>query len=213
MSDAYKSELKEHESNNLVATIAENHLGYTQRQFERARTARKLYHNVGTPTVENFKALLRSNVIQNCPVTVEDVNIAEKIFGPSVSSLKGKSTRQKPKPVRADVIEIPQELVEKHRDIELCMDTMFINKEGMLTSIDRTIKFRSLVPIDSKKREEYFRALDVIFRKYNAVGFAIKCILCDGEYKSMMDEVKDDLDVDMNYANPQDHVPEAEHNN
>ena len=40
------------------------------------------------------------NTIKNCPVTVEDVSIAEKIFGPDVSSLKGKSTRRKPKPVR-----------------------------------------------------------------------------------------------------------------
>ena len=80
--------------------------------------------------------MLCSNVIQNCPVTVEDVTIAEKIFGPSMSSLKGKSTRQKPKPVRADVIEIPPELIEQHREVELCMDTMYINKEGMLTAID-----------------------------------------------------------------------------
>lgn len=29
----------------------------------------------------------------------------------------------------------------------------------------------------------------------------------------MMDEVKDNLDVDMNYANAFDHVPEAERNN
>eukprot|EP00980_Cylindrotheca_fusiformis_P017734 scaffold5572_cov69-Cylindrotheca_fusiformis.AAC.1 len=28
-----------------------------------------------------------------------------------------------------------------------------------------------------------------------------------------MDEVQDELDVEMNYANPGDHVPEAERNN
>jgi hypothetical protein len=33
------------------------------------------------------------NVIKNCPVTTEDVNIAKKIFGKDISSLKGKSTR------------------------------------------------------------------------------------------------------------------------
>jgi hypothetical protein len=29
--------------------------------------------------VENFKSLLQINVIKNCPVMTEDVNIAEKI--------------------------------------------------------------------------------------------------------------------------------------
>ena len=48
--------------------------------------------------VKTFKLMIQSNMVKNCPVTVENVTIAEKIFGPALSSLKGKSTRQKPKP-------------------------------------------------------------------------------------------------------------------
>jgi hypothetical protein len=59
------------------------------------------------------------NIIKNCPVTVEDVNIADQIFGPDMSSLKGKSTRRKPKPpVRQDLIEIPKELITKHQKVD-----------------------------------------------------------------------------------------------
>jgi hypothetical protein len=64
---------------------------------------------VGTPTIESFKALIKMNAIKNCPVTTEDVNIAEKIFGTNMSSLRGKSTRRKSTPVREDSIEIPAE--------------------------------------------------------------------------------------------------------
>ncbi len=138
-------------TSNLISTVAENRAGYTQRQYERAKEARRLYHIVGTPTVENFKSLLRMNVIKNCPVTTEDVNIAEKIFGKDISSLKGKSTRRKPKPVRADLIEIPKELIEKHHEVELCMDTMYVNECGMLTAIDKSLKFRSLVLRNTKQ--------------------------------------------------------------
>jgi hypothetical protein len=128
----------------LISAVAENRKGYTLRQFERAKQARKLYHIVGTPTMNNFKSLLWMNVIQNCPVTVEDVNISKKIFGPDMSSLKGKSTRRKPKPVRSDLIEIPKEIITKPHDIDLFMDAMYMNECGMLTAIDQTIKFRSL---------------------------------------------------------------------
>ena len=124
------------ETSNLIDTVAENQKGYMQHQFEHTKAARKLYHNVGTPTIENFKALLKMNTIQNCPITIQDVMIAEKIFGPNMSRLKGKSTRQKPKPVKEDLIEIPKELLEKHHDLELCMDTMYMNECGMLTAID-----------------------------------------------------------------------------
>jgi hypothetical protein len=130
-----------------------------------------------------------------------------------MSSLKGKSTRRKPKPVRKDLIEIPKELILKHHDVELCMDTMYVNECGMLTAIDRTIKFRSLVPMNTKQHEEYYRALDQILRHYNNAGFVITTIHCDGEYRGMMDQVKDGLNIEMNFTNAQDHVPEAERNN
>ena len=73
-----------------------------------------------------FKALLRLNIIQNCPVTVEDVTITDKIYGPAISSLKAKSMRWKPKSVKKDTIEIPKELIAKNHDIDLCIDTMFM---------------------------------------------------------------------------------------
>jgi hypothetical protein len=92
----------------LINTVKENRVGYIQRQFEQAKKARELYHIVGSPTIETFKTLLKMNAIRNCPVMTEDVNIAEKIFGPDMSSLKGKSTRQKSTPVREDTVEIPR---------------------------------------------------------------------------------------------------------
>ena len=35
---------------------------------------------------------------------------------------------QKPKPVKKDTIEIPKELITKNHDIDLCIDTMFVNE-------------------------------------------------------------------------------------
>ena len=197
----------------LINTVRENRAGYTQRQFERAKKARELYHNVGTPTIENFKALLKMNAIKNCPVTTEDVNIAEKIFGKDMSSLKGKSTRRSPPAVREDVIEIPSELTTQHKEIDLCIDIMYVNECGFMTTIDRTIKFRSAMAIANRTHDEYYRVLDKILRLYNGAGFVIKTIHCDGEFRALMERVKDDLGVRMNFTNALDHVPEAERNN
>jgi hypothetical protein len=81
------------------------------------------------------------NIIKNCPVTVDDTNIAKNMFGLDASSLKGKSKRQKPKSAREDLIEIPKELISHHHDIKLCMEIMYVNECDMLIAIDRTIKF------------------------------------------------------------------------
>ena len=210
---AESKRLVSHEASYMVTSVEENRSGYTQRQFENAKRARRLYHVVGCPTVVNFKHILRQNIIKNCPVTAEDVNIAEKIFGGDIGALKGKTTRRRPTPVREDLVEIPPELLQQHQDITYCMDIMYVNGMPMMTGIDRSIRFRSLVPLNSRVAEEMYRALDVILRAFNKRGYNIKTIHCDGEFRTLMNEVNDNLDIEMNYTSRGEHVPEAERNN
>ena len=70
----------------------------------------------------------------------------------------------------ADEVMIPSELLMKHRQIELCMDTMFVKKQPFLTSIDKSVRFHSLVPLKSRSGEEYLQALQLIMRHYNKGG-------------------------------------------
>jgi hypothetical protein len=72
---------------------------------------------------------------------------------------------------------------------------------------------QSALPIKNCTHEEYYRVLDMVLRLYNSAGFHIKTIHCNGEFRAMMDKVKDDLGVCMNLTNALDHVPEAERNN
>jgi hypothetical protein len=127
-----------------------------------------------------------------------------------MSSLRGKSTRRKSTPVREDRIEIPEELILQNREIDLCIYIMYVHKCGSMTMIDRTIRFRSALPIENRTHEEYYRVLDMVLGLYNSAGFHIKTIHCNGEFCAMMDKVKDDLGVCMNFTNALDHVPEAE---
>ena len=55
--------------------------------------------------------------------------------------------------------------------------------------------------------------MDKVLRLYNAAGMRIGLIHADHKFKPIMDEVKDEMDMDMNYANPGDHVSQAERNN
>jgi hypothetical protein len=197
----------------LINTVKENRVGYTQRQFEQAKRARELSHIVGTPTIESFKTLIKMNAIKKCPVTAEDANNAKKIFGANMSSLKGKSTRRKSTPEREGVIEIPEELILQNRKIDLCIDIMYVNKCGFMTTIDLTIRFKSVLPIENPTHDEYYRVLDMVLQLYNSAGFHIKTIHCNGESRTMINKVKDNLGVCMNFTNALDHVPEAERNN
>jgi hypothetical protein len=116
-------------------------------------------------------------------------------------------------PVREDTVKIPEELIAQNRKIELCIDIMYVNECGFMTTIDQTIRFRSAIPIENRTHEEYYRVLDMVLRVYNSAGFRIKTIHCGGEFRAMMEKVKDDLGVRMNFTNALDHAPEAEQNN
>jgi hypothetical protein len=126
------------------------------------------------------------NAIKNCPVTTEDVNNAKKIFGANMLSLRGKLTRRKSTLVREDAIEIPEEipeeLISQNREIDLCIDIMYVNECGFMTTMDQTIQFRSALPIENRTHEEYYRVLDMVLRLYNSAGLHIKTIHCDGEF-------------------------------
>ena len=58
--------------------------------------------------------MISHKIVQSLPVTVEDIETAEKIFDPGVSSLKGRTKRQRPKMAVGDFIEITRELIENN---------------------------------------------------------------------------------------------------
>ncbi|KAL7564336.1 hypothetical protein ACA910_007188 [Epithemia clementina (nom. ined.)] len=197
---------------NMVETIEENKRMFTPRQVKRAKTAQALYYAIGTPSLKDFKMIVQSNSIRNNPVTVKDINLAEQIFGPDIGSLKGKSTRQRPTPIVNDYIEIPSELISQHEDVQLCIDTMFINGLPFLTTISRQIMYRTACRLQQQSMDHYWSALKDVFRVYNAAGFRITKIHADNEFRALREDLKNLENIEIKLANAQEHVPEAERN-
>ena len=69
-----------------------------------------------------------NRIIQNCPATREDINMAEVIYGPSVPHLQGKTVRQKVKHVKLVVLsKLLQDIIDKYKRVILCYDPLHIN--------------------------------------------------------------------------------------
>ena len=80
----------------MVQTVTDNEKGYSQRQLINAKKERSLYAKVGYPLIRDFIVMIKKNMINNFPVTIEDGMRAENINGPSVQALKGKQYAQNP---------------------------------------------------------------------------------------------------------------------
>ena len=62
----------------------ENSAPHTERQMSRAKLSRNLCQMLGCPSMKDHKSVIQANAIVNCPVKVEDIAIAKKIFGPDI---------------------------------------------------------------------------------------------------------------------------------
>ena len=209
---AYKPQPVAVERHSLVQTVEENMNFHTPREVQRAKRARELLVALGSPSVADLKAAIAINGIANLPVTTADVDLAEKIFGKDIGIIKGKTTRQRPVPLTRDQLEIPPELYERS-NLEMCLDVMYVNGMPFLTTITRALYYRTALYLTSRTAPALYATLDEVLRLYNHNGFEIERIYADNEFKSIMDPVKDDLGVAMEYSAPQAHVPEAERNN
>jgi hypothetical protein len=194
----------------MPTTVEENKSFYTPRQFERAKRARNLLEAAGSPSVEDLKTIIKMNLIDNNPVTIADVQLAEKIFGPDVATLKGKSTRRRPTAVTSDSIPIPPELIAAQHDVTLCIDDMFVNGEAFFTTISKNIRYRTAEWIKDLQFESHEKALRDVFKLYRRAGFKITVIEADLAFKPLLTELEQELGFTSNFANPGDHVSEAE---
>jgi hypothetical protein len=147
-------------ANHSVKSVNENKLLYTDRQIQHAKLASSIYHAMGTPLLKDFKSIITSNMVKSIPITIDDINKAEKVFGPNVGVLKGKTTQQKPAPVVSDYVKIPRELVQNHQSVILCMDGIVINGVPFLTTVSRNIMYQTAEWIPHKTPEAYRSVLD-----------------------------------------------------
>ena len=86
---------KKHNHVFAIKTVAENKEPYSERAYQRALTARRFQETIGCPSTSTLIKVIQNEQILNCPVSVADVQTAKKILGPSIASLKGKTTRKK----------------------------------------------------------------------------------------------------------------------
>ncbi len=106
----------------FMETVESNMRLFTKRQIHGANLAHNLQAGLAFPSNADMKWAIKSNLIKDCPVTVKDMVKAIKTWGPSIAMLKGKTVRRMPPVVRQDVIEIPKEIWELHKDVTLTID-------------------------------------------------------------------------------------------
>jgi hypothetical protein len=173
--------------NNIeIDSSEENMEMFNLRQIKQAKLTRQVYQALGTPSIQDFKAIVTMNAVNNLPITIEDIDSAELIFGPDIRALKGKTVRRKPAPVISNIIQIPRELSTYHQSVTLCIDILHTNGMAFLTTVSRRIMYQTAEFLLNQKAEYYQNVLDGVFSILNQAGFKITAIHCNNELQPIM---------------------------
>ena len=78
----------------FLNTVDDKKSSYTVKAYKQAVLAHRLHEMIGPPSLSDYLYIINNNLLQNCPVTHEDIAAAEDIFGPSLKCLKGKTNRK-----------------------------------------------------------------------------------------------------------------------
>ena len=146
-------------------------------------------------------------LITNCPVTVQDVENANRIFGPDFANLRGKTIRTKPEHVRIEYVQIPRDFVELHKYVTLVADIMFLNGLLFLVTSSRGISLVTIEYLKSRTAKRLVHTLERVFRIYGTAGFMVQTALMDMEFEKLKDKLPN---VILNTTAAQEHVGEIE---
>jgi hypothetical protein len=193
----------------LVNTVAANRANYTNRAYDRAILARKIQKKIGRPSIAEYIQIIENNLLPNCPVTREDIIAAEKIFGPDVGILKGKTVRRGTEHAEIAEVTIPSEVMSEHRDIVIGADIMYINKIPFFVTMSRNLKFSTAELMLKQKQETLVDHVKRIQRIYHKRGFRVSTFLMGRQF----DVIRGDLakmNITLNTIARGEHVPEVE---
>ncbi len=133
----------------FVNTVKKNKGAFTKRQIASADKARDLYASFAYPLDTDYKWILKSNQIKDCPVSVKDAKVAWKIWGPNIAALKGKTIRSNPQHVVTNIVNVPVEIQDLLKFITISIDIFFVNKIIFFITLIRKICFTTVAHLSN----------------------------------------------------------------
>ena len=204
-----------------LATISDNESKYPKRVVKAARRASELIARLGFPSTGKLAELINSGNLTNEVVSVQDIERANEIFGPSVPSLKGKTQKRQPTQLP---LEMPRTVVRG--SLVMHLDIIFVRATPYLLTVTTPLAYimvdvlsKGAAPLTYDQMEPFVRSSKAVRRslllmlnRYRAHNYAVATILSDNEggVIKMEDELSS-LGCNVIACGPGQHVSLVEH--
>ena len=185
-----------------MQTVDDKKSKHSQHQIDRATRATEVCAKIGCPSIKDHKLLVQNGLINNCPVTLEDIKIAEDVFGKNMNALKGKTVRKTPCQVETDCVKVPRNVMKVHKNVTLTADIFFVQGQPFFVTLSRNIKFNTVEDIPNKNATTLIKACDNVINLCSKRGFKVTNMLMDGEFSVLKNPLLErQVQLDLTSAN------------
>jgi hypothetical protein len=192
----------------FINTVSENKTAFTKLQIKCAELTRNMYKTLSYPSMKYFKWVILRNQIKDCPVAIQEINVAIKNWDKNIAALKGKTTRSKMHPAARDYVKVPKELLKLHKEVFLKTDIFSRNKIPSFLTLSRKICFTAFNHLTDRTFTQIFKVFKEMYQYYLQRGFHITMVHDDGEFapiKTLIESMPGGPMVNLVSANK--HVP------
>jgi hypothetical protein len=168
----------------FVSSVVENKTKFTTQQVKDADLAKRVYAMVGRPSHATFLKMIQENMIDGCPITVEDANRAVTIYGPDISAIRGKTVRRQVDHIPSNQVDpVLHSILKEHRNVTLCLDILYVDGLVFVATVSRNIHFITIECIPTRNIEKYVvPSFTKAYNLYKSRGFSIKMVHADEEF-------------------------------
>ena len=141
-------------------------------------------------------------------MTADDAKRALQIYGPDVTTLKGKTVKQQNKGIpNHQSVQIPAPIIDQYNKLCLFIDIFWVNGSPYFHTISQWIKFLTISPITNRNKMTLLRERNAVIKLYETRGFGITRVEADHKFNCI---TNDTLPIPLNVAAAEDHVAEVE---
>ena len=178
-----------------VNTVEKNKAPFTKREVLLADQALQLMERLGHPSIQSAAAIISNSTIMNIPVSATDLRRASEIYGPSVASLRGKTTSSKRAKIKAE----PTTMMSP-TEVQLYIDIFFVDSEPYLLSLVMPSNTLMVNHLSNRSTPSVKKAISSHLSKISSFRKLLTIIFTDGEgaLKALTDwlgDLKSQLDV------------------
>ena len=150
--------------------------------------------------------IVDGRLLANISIGCKDLVAANKIFGPDINALKGRTISHKTPRLQMKIASVPVAIMTLYCQYTFVSDILFVNRIPFLISIRLNLNFVTVESLENCRIPILVKAVHRIKKIYALRGFSLAFIKMDHEFKPLCADISIS-NIFLNFCALNEHTP------